>query len=165
MTRSPSIVQAGQAAGVGAGREHHVAAGVVGAVDRDLLRPGEPALALDHGDPAGLEQPGEALEEPGDDAVLVGVHASHVDAVEAGAHPELLGLTGLVGDLGGVQQRLGGDATDVQAGAAEVALLDDADLQAELRSAQGAGVATRTRPENEYVEVGLCHSLPSVRSP
>ena len=148
-------VEAGQAAGVGAGGEHDVRRRC-----RPCRRPstcvraGEPALALDHGDPAGLDQPGEALEEPGDDAVLVGVHAGHVDAVEAGPHAELLGLAGLVGDLGGVQQRLGGDAADVQAGAAEVALLDEADRQAELSGAQGAGVAARTRPENEYVEVG-----------
>ena len=45
-------------------------------------------------------------------------------------HAELLGLAGGVGDLGGVQQRLGRDAADVQAGAAELALLDQADATA-----------------------------------
>ena len=76
-------------------------------------------------------------------------------------HAELLGVTGGVGDLGRVQQRLGGDAADVQAGAAEVALLDEPDAQPELGRAQRAGVATRSRPENEYVEVGLRHAGPS----
>ena len=89
-------------------------------------RAGQPARALDDGDAAALDQAGEALEEPADDAVLVGVDAGHVDAVEGGLHAELLGLAGLVGDLGRVQQRLGRDAADVEAGAAEVALLDQA---------------------------------------
>ena len=35
-----------------------------------------------------------------------------------------------IGDLGGVQQRLGRDAAHVEAGAADVALLDHADRQA-----------------------------------
>ena len=42
--------------------------------------------------------------------------------------PNCAGVAGLVGDLGRVQERLGGDAADVEAGAAEVALLDQADL-------------------------------------
>ena len=50
-----------------------------------VLRAGQPALALDDGDAAALDQAGEPLEEPGDDAVLVGVDAGHVDALERGA--------------------------------------------------------------------------------
>ena len=68
--------------------------------------------------------------------------------------PNCAGLTRAVGDLGGVQQRLGGDAADVQAGAAELALLDQSHPQPELRGAQGAGVAAGPGPEDEYVEVG-----------
>jgi hypothetical protein len=117
-----------------------VRAGVVGAVDRDLLRTGQPALALDHGDPAGLDQPGQPLEQPRDHAVLVGVHAGHVDAVEGGVDPEVGGVARRVRDLGGVQERLGGDAADVQAGSAQVALLDESDAQAELGRAQRTGV-------------------------
>ena len=51
---------------------------------------------------------------------------------------ELLALAGGVGHLGRVQQRLGGDAAPVQAGAAELALLDQRDLQPSwaARSAQ-----------------------------
>ena len=61
---------------------------------RPARGPGQPALALDDGDAAALDQAGQALEEPGDDAVLVVVDAGHVDAVERGAHAELLGLAG-----------------------------------------------------------------------
>ena len=74
--------------------------------------------------PRPLTRPGQALEEAADDAVLVLVDAAHVDALERGVDAELLGLAGGVGDLGRVQQGLGRDAADVQAGAAELALLD-----------------------------------------
>jgi hypothetical protein len=148
ITRSPSI---------GAGREHDVLAGVRRAVDGDLARAGELAGALDDGDAAALDQAREALEEARDDAVLVGVHAGHVDALEAGPDAELLGVAGLVGDLGGVQQRLGRDAADVEAGAPEVALLDQAHGQPELGRPERAGVATGAGTEDENVEVGIGH--------
>ena len=124
-------VEAGQGLGVGAAGQDDVLAGVrASSVRRYLPRAGEPASALDHGDAAALDQAGQPLEQPLDDAVLVGVHTRHVDAVEGGPHPELRGLTRVVGDLGGVQQRLGRDAADVQAGAAEISLLDQTDLEA-----------------------------------
>ncbi len=154
-------LEAGQGLGVGAGGEHDVAARVGRVADGDGARSGEPALALDHGDAARLDQPGEALEEPGDDPVLVGVDAGHVDAVEGGVDAELRGLAGRVGDLGGVQQRLGRDAADVEAGAAEIALLDQSHRQPELRRPECAGVSARARPEDEYVEVALRHLMPS----
>ena len=122
-------------------------------VDLDRPRAGEPAGALDDGDAAALDQPGEALEQPAHDAVLVGVDAGHVDALEGGADPELLGLTRGVGDLGGVQQRLGGDAADVQAGAAELVLLDERDAQAELGGAQRTRVAAGPRSQDHDVEL------------
>src|SRR5690606_4667126 len=104
----------------GAGGQDDVAALVDLAVDGDLVGAGEPALALDDGDPAGLDQTGQALVQAADDLVLVGVHRGHVDAVEAGLDAELLALLGGVGDLGGVQQGLGRDAALVQAGAAQL---------------------------------------------
>ena len=63
--------------------------------------------------------------------VLVGVGGQHVDALERGLHPELVAVLGGVSHLGGVEERLGGDAASVQAGATqELVLLDDGDLQA-----------------------------------
>ena len=58
-----------------AGGEHDVPAGVRRAVDGHLVRPGQPTLALDDGDPATLDQSGQPLEQSRDDAVPVGVHA------------------------------------------------------------------------------------------
>jgi hypothetical protein len=135
-----------------------VPADVPGAADLDRVRCDQATLTLNHRDPATLDQPGEALEQPGDDAVLVGVDPGHVDAVERRPDPELLRLAGRVGDLCGVQQRLGGDAADVQAGAADLALLDERDAEAELCSAQRARIATRPCPEYHHVELaGLWH--------
>ena len=74
--------------------------------------------------------------------------AGDVDALEGGLHTELLALAGLVGDLARVQQGLGGDATPVQAGTADLVLLDQGDVQAQLRPAQGRGVTTATTAED-----------------
>src|SRR5690606_5397491 len=93
-----------------AGRQHDVGAGVALAVDLDGRRVDEPALALDDRDASGLHQTGQALVEPVDDALLVGVDLAHVDAVEGRVDADLVALTGGLGDLGGVQQGLGGDA-------------------------------------------------------
>ena len=57
----------------------------------------------------------------------------HVDALERRANTEARGLAGGVGDLGGVEQRLGGDAAAVQAGAPEEVLLDEGDAHARAR--------------------------------
>ena len=96
----------------------------------------QPAHALDEGDLAALHQALQALVEAGDDAVLVRVDRRHVDALEAGLRTPNCSLSRLVGDLGGVQQGLGRDAAAVQAGAAELVLLDQGDLQAQLGRAQ-----------------------------
>ena len=48
----PVDLEARQRPGVGAGGQHEVASGVGGVADGDGARPGEPALALDHGDAA-----------------------------------------------------------------------------------------------------------------
>ena len=55
--------------------------------------------------------------------------------------PNCSELAGEVGDLGGVEERLGGDAADVEAGATELALLDEADRETELGRPERTGVA------------------------
>ncbi len=109
---------------------------------------GQPAGALDVRHLAGGDQTLQALVQTGDHAVLVLVDPGDVDALEGGLHTELLALAGLVGDLTGVQQSLGGNATPVQAGAADLVLLDQGDVQAQLRPAQGRGVTTATTAED-----------------
>ena len=56
-----------------------------------------------------------------------------------------------------MQQRLGGDAADVEAGAAMGgALLDDGDLHAKLRGANGAHIAARAGADDDQI-VGGTH--------
>src|SRR5690606_15697924 len=117
-------LEARHAAGTRAGGQHEVLAGHPAVTDLDGARTDETSLALEDGDPAPADQARQTLVEAVDHAVLVGVERRDVDPVEARADPDVRTLPSGVGDLGGVQQRLGGDATDVQAGAAELVLLD-----------------------------------------
>ena len=123
-----------------------VGAGVALAVDLDRLGVDELALTLDDRDAAGLDESLEALVEAVDHAVLVGVDRRHVDALERRLHAVVLALAGGIGDLRGVQQRLGRDAARMQAGPAQLALLDQGDRLAELYGAERAGVAAAPPP-------------------
>ncbi len=147
-------LQARDRARHGAGGQEDVAALDALAVDVHRGLRGELALTLDEGHLAGRHQALEALVQAGDDVVLVLVDAVDVDALEGGQHAELGGLLRLVGDLGRVQQRLGRDAAAVQAGAAELALLDQGDAQAQLGAAERRGVTAASASENDYVENG-----------
>ena len=84
-------------------------------------------MAGDVGDVLGFDQALQAGVQFAGDAVLVFVHTGHVDSGQFGGDPELTAFPGAVGDFGGVQQRLGGDAAAVQAGTAEQVLLDQGD--------------------------------------
>src|SRR5690606_26045008 len=88
--------------------------------DRHLTGAGQGPVPLDILDGGRADQALQALVEPADDPVLVGVDLGDVDRVEGGVDAELRARAGGVGDLGGVQQRLGRDAAAVQAGAAEL---------------------------------------------
>src|ERR1700681_1210508 len=65
----------------------------------------------------------------------------------------------MVVDLGVVQQDLGGDAADVQTGAAEEGIfLDDDGLETQLAGADGRHVAAWTAPDNRYIVLGHAQS-------
>ena len=58
-------------------------------------------------------------------------------------------LADFVDDLGGMQQRLGGNAADIEADAAQHGpALDQRDLEPEIRGAERGGVTARTRAED-----------------
>ena len=71
--------------------------------------------------------------------------------------PYLRGLARDIRDLCRVQQRLGRDAPDVQAGAADLVLLDEGYREAQFARAQRGGVATAACAEYDDVEVLLRH--------
>ena len=63
-------------------------------------------------------------------------------------------------NVGGMQERLGGDAADVQAGAAELGvLLDKRGLQAVLSGANGRRVTAGAAPDDDHI---ICHFIFSV---
>ena len=62
-------------------------------------------------------------------------------------------------DIGVVQQNFGGDAADVQAGAAKKRVLFDYNgLQPEFAGANGRHVAARTAPDNRHIVLSHAHS-------
>ncbi len=125
-------------------------------VDLDGVGCRQHAMSGEHGDAPALDEPGQALVQTTDDAVLVLVDTPHIDAVERDVDAELLALARLVGDLTGVQQGLGGDAPAMQTGAAELVLLHQPDGQPQLRGAEGAGIAPAATAEDDYVEFVAC---------
>ena len=132
----------------------------VGASDFHLLAGQQLAVAFEQGHAIGLEQAGNTAGEVLDDGVLARHHGRNVDG-------HALGFDTMHGEAvfrfvvlpGAVQQRLGRNATDVQAGAAEsdlavaaLVLLDAGSLQAELRCFDGGYIATRAGTDDYHVE-------------
>ena len=67
--------------------------------------------------------------------------------------PEVLGVADPVGEGGRLEQRLGRDAAAMEARAADLVLVDERDLQAELGGPEGGGVAAGARTEHDEIEV------------
>src|SRR5205085_10524318 len=88
----------------------------------------------------------DALGLEGHHLLEVELRRRDADAHVAEALPRLLEK------LGGMQQRLRGDAADVEAGAAvRLALLDDRGVQAELRRPDGADVAPGAGSDDDEI--------------
>jgi hypothetical protein len=131
--------------------------------DRELARPGEARLAADDLDLTPGGQLRESAREPVDRALLERTHALEVDRRRAEGDALGFGVAGVGEHLGDVQQRLGGDAPDVQAHAPEALVaLDEDDLEAEVRGAERGGVAARPGADDDHVGV---HSRALRRSP
>ena len=122
--------------------------------DVDAAVAGQPRRALDPVDLVLLEQELDALGQAGDDAVLARLHLGHVDA-DRGAAERDAPVLRVLDDLQRVrvlEQRLGRNAAPQQAGAAErLLLLDDGDLQAELRGADRGDVAAGAGADHDDV--------------
>ena len=123
-----------------------------------LAPPVRRAVSLEGGDLVLLHQEVEALGVAHDDVVLAGDHGLPVDAAVGYAVDAVtVGVLQVIPELGGEEHRLGGDAAPEQAGAAEtVVRVDQGRLEAELRGADGAGIARGAAAENHYVENRVC---------
>ena len=126
--------------------------------DEHLAGLNETAEAADDFDVTLLEQRADAHVELRDDLVLVGEHRGDVEGeLLAADEAMLLAVDGVLVDFGGVEQGLGGDAADVEAGAAEgVVLLHEGHLEAELAGFDGGDIATRAGADYDEIELRHC---------
>ncbi len=123
------------------------------AVDLDGRGVDELALAGDDVDLLRLEQALQALELAGDDAVAELGDLRAVDALEREVDAHAGAVLHGLGDFGGVQHRLRGDAAAVEAGAPELVLLDDDGREAQLHGADRGGVAGAASAQDDDVVV------------
>ena len=144
--------------GLGADRLH---AGLGLHLDRLAVAKRRPAMHGLH--PGLLEQAGDAVGQPPDDGVLPGDGALEVERGigERDAERRLAGrhVDDLLELVGGVDQRLGRDAADGEAGAAGLLRLDDHGVDAELAGADGADIAARTGADDEQLAGNFLHQL------
>ncbi len=107
------------------------------------------------------------LAQKESDAVDIALHAfvlegEHCRQIELGLNLDAHGgksVGGLRIELARMQQRLGGDAADIEAGAAmRGALLDHGDLHAQLRGADGADIAAWPRADDDHI---VTHDFPA----
>ena len=125
--------------------------------DVDAPGSGEAAAAADRRDRVLLEEVLDALGVGEDDLVFVFVEGGEVELGVRDGDAEGGGGARAVQHFRGLQQRLGGDATDVQAGAAgERVFLDHGGLEAQLGGADGSDVATGPAADDGEVE-GVGH--------
>ncbi len=122
-------------------------------LDLDAAGRGDAPHALEACDLVLLEQERDALHVALDALVLELHHGGEIELRRAhgDAHPPEQ-VTGFIEQLGGMQQRLRGNASDIEAGAAEgLVLLHHRHLHAELCRADGADIAAGTRADDDEV--------------
>ena len=152
-------VEPGQRARHRAGRQHDGVAGELhvarlAAGHRDLLAGVEPAVPVEDRDLAALEQRRRGPDtRPVDDLVLAGQRRAPVDRGLAGVDAEVGRLVDVQVGGGRLEELLGRDAPDVEAGAAELPLLDHRDVEAGGRAVQRGGVAAGTAADDDDVVV------------
>ena len=128
-------------------------------LDGDFALGGDAALALEPVDLVLLEQELDAGGVVFDDLVLVGHHGRQVqlDRAELDAMTRE-GVLGFLELLGTGQQRLGRDAADIEAGAAQrLALFDAGRLQAKLCGADGGNITAGSTADDDNVVGFLRH--------
>ena len=121
----------------------------VGVLDPDRAGADELGRAVDVGRAVALDQALDAGRQLLDDPGLPGLHRLHVDGGALEGDPHRRAVLRLVIELGRRDQRLRGDAADVEADAAGLVLLDDHRVDAELGEADRAGVAAGAGADDE----------------
>ena len=157
-------LDAGQQADLRAGRddrvvEGHALGGAVRLLDVDRVRVDEGAATVVLGDLVLLHQEVDALDVGvGDLAAAIPRGAEVERHVTRDAEQVGLVVEG-VREVGVLEERLRGDAPDVQAHTAPVLLFDDGDREAELSASDGRDVTAGAGAENDDVVVRHASSL------
>src|SRR5713226_2440976 len=121
-------------------------------------------MSLDHRDLAPAQEPGQACVQLLDNAVLPGVECRPVRRGCGGgqADAEGVGMTDGPEHLGGLEERLCRNTTAVQAGAADLVLLDEGHPQAGRGAVQGGRIAAWPAAQDDHVVVG--HAVATFRT-
>ena len=122
------------------------------AVDGDRLAILERGRARELLDAVGGQQLLHAAAKLVDDLVLATDHRRVIEGRAADRDAERRGVADMGEGLGRGDQRLGRDAAVVQARPAEAVPLDDGDGRAELRGADGGGIAAGSRADDYDVK-------------
>ena len=126
-------------------------------LDADFSRALVAAPALHPLDLVLLEQELDAFGVLVDDFFFARQHVGPVDLHPADFKTQFSAIFDVVVDIRVMQQHFGGNAADVQAGAAqERVLLDDNRLQAKFARANRSNVTARTAPDDRHIV--LSHS-------
>ena len=155
---------AGQRLGLRARREDHGPAclervDAVLALDLDDARPLEGAYARDQRDLVLAEEELDALGHAVGDAPRALDGLGVVGPPLPDRDAELLGAVKEVDDFGVAQERLGGDASPVEADAAGPIVFDGGHGEAELGAADGGDVAAGARADHDDVEGLIRHGV------
>src|SRR5579862_2763464 len=145
---------------IGAGAERALRRLAVAGLYGDFSWRVDDGFAPDHGDLVLPHQKADAVVEP----LRYGARAFHdggrIVGHFPGGEPVILGVLQVVEDFRGAEQRLGRDAAPVEADAAQIVTLHDRGFESELRGADGADIAARSRADDDDVEIRLSHSKP-----
>ena len=104
-----------------------------------------------------LEEGADAHVQLGDNLVFIREHRRDIESDLLGTNQAvLLAVAGVLVDFGGMEERLGRNAADIEAGAAEgVVLFHESHLETELAGLDGGDIATGTG--TDYDEIELRH--------
>ena len=144
----------------------HLRLAVLADVNFDRAPAHQPPETLDGADLVLLHQQGQALGVLFDHLALAVDHPRPVELDARDLDAELARALDVVVDLRLEEQRLGGDAAHVQAGAAVVRLFFNQDgLQPVAGGAEGGGVAARPAADDCHVVGHVCHAVASSPEP
>jgi hypothetical protein len=113
----------------------------------------EAAVAVVDRDLAALEELPDAADQLVDDRLLALLGDRPVEAGLAGVDAERRRVGDGPVDVRGLEELLGGDATDVEAGAADPALLDERDVEPGAGAVERGRIAAGAAADDDDVEV------------